>query len=59
MKSTNRYRSCGPLGARVTPHSQRRASTYITNTTDTAMADPSTIKKTNDGIAPNSALSSL
>jgi hypothetical protein len=32
---------------------------YITNTTDTAMADPSTANKTNDGIAPNTPLSSL
>jgi hypothetical protein len=32
---------------------------YITNTTDTAMADPSTANKTNDGIGPNSPFVAL
>ena len=37
----------GCEGLESSPHSQRRASMYITNTVDTAMVDPSTANKTN------------
>ena len=39
----------------MSPHIQRRASTYIKNTAETAMIDPSTATTTN-GIAPNTPL---
>ena len=42
-------------GLESSPHSQRRTSTYSTNTTDTAIAAPSTAHTTNN-IAPNTPL---
>jgi hypothetical protein len=40
----------------VSPHSQRRTNRYITNTAETATAEPSTATAAK-GIAPNTLLS--